>query len=177
MKISLPEKFLRWQLGTSLLLALGAEDQKCSKYKSLAKTLVQMKSTYQFCFCAKDQNKFEAYVVKMSNRKWKLYKDKVTAVYKFTFFLNFISFQVVKRCTVITSKIIQRGLHYHFHILTIVRFIAKWLKWLKEWPALPKNDQLTHFKTQLPGLDLHRSRVNGVHMEEAAWGIMSNFPE
>lgn len=99
MKISLPEKFLRWQLGTSLLLALGAEDQKCSKYKSLAKTLVQMKSTYQFCFCAKDQNKFEAYVVKMSNRKWKLYKDKVTAVYKFTFFLNFISFQVVKRCS------------------------------------------------------------------------------
>lgn len=41
-------------LGASLFLALSADQ----KYKSLAKTLVEMKITYQFCFYAKDQNKF-----------------------------------------------------------------------------------------------------------------------
>lgn len=51
----------------------------------------------------------------MSDRKWKLYEDEFTAGYIFTFFLN-ISFQVMERCTVITSKIMQTG--PHTHILT-----------------------------------------------------------
>lgn len=98
-------------LGVSLFLAQSADQ----KYKSLAKTLVEMKIIHQFCFYAKDQNKFYDYVVKTSNRKWKLYKDEFATVQMFMFFLN-ISFQVMKRCTVITSKIMQTS--PHIHILT-----------------------------------------------------------
>lgn len=53
----------------------------------------------------------------MPNRKWKLYKNEFTGVYTYIYhtFLN-NSFQIMKRFTVITSKIMQTG--PHTHILT-----------------------------------------------------------